>query len=407
MSTETLVPSRLLGRDILRVGSLGLRSRRLRAALSGLGIAIGVASLVAVLGISASSQANLLAEIEQLGTNLLTVAPGQAFTSSAATLPPYSTAKVRALPDVYAASAVYPILKVTVRRNQLVNPNITSGINLVAAEESLPATLSGTMAAGTFITPADARYPTVVLGSLAAQRIGIDTVTGGQQLFISGRWFTLVGILNPLTLAPEINSAALIGLPIAKSLYGNEAKASAVSNPGTIYLRAKTERVGHVYSLLAATADPAHPAEVQISRPSDTLEARAKAKGAFTGLFLGLGLVALFVGAVGIANVMVISVLERRSEIGLRRALGATARHIASQFITESLLLALLGGIAGVLVGVLVTAGYATLDNLPTSVPASAVFGGLGAALLTGAIAGLYPAVRAARLAPTQALRTV
>jgi putative ABC transport system permease protein len=295
-----------------------------------------------------------------------------------------------------------------VRRNQLVNPNITSGINLVAAEESLPSTLSGTMAAGTFITPADARYPAVVLGSLAAQRIGIDTVIGGQQLFISGRWFTLVGILNPLTLAPEINSAALIGLPIAKALYGSEVgKGSTISNPGMIYLRAKTESVGHVYSLLAATADPAHPEEVQISRPSDTLEARAKAKGAFTGLFLGLGLVALFVGAVGIANVMVISVLERRSEIGLRRALGATGRHIAAQFITESLLLALLGGIAGVLVGVLVTAGYATLDNLPTSIPASAVFGGLGAALLTGAIAGLYPAVRAARLAPTQALRTV
>jgi putative ABC transport system permease protein len=390
------------------VGSLGLRSRRLRAALSGLGIAIGVASLVAVLGISASSQANLLAEIEQLGTNLLTVAPGQAFTSSAATLPPYSTAKVRALPDVYAASAVYPIVKVTVRRNQLVNPNITSGINLVAAEESLPGTLSGTMAAGTFINHADARYPTVVLGSLAAQRLGIDTVTGGQQLFISGRWFTLVGILDPLTLAPEINSAALIGLPVARSLYGNEVgKASTISDPGTIYLRTKTERVGRVFSLLAATADPAHPAEVQVSRPSDTLEARAKAKGAFTGLFLGLGLVALFVGAVGIANVMVISVLERRSEIGLRRALGATGRHIASQFITESLLLALLGGIAGVLVGALVTAGYATLDNLPTSIPASAVFGGLGAALLTGAVAGLYPAVRAARLAPTQALRTV
>jgi len=407
MTTDTLVPSRLLGRDILGVGSLGIRSRRLRAALSGLGIAIGVASLVAVLGISASSQANLLAEIEQLGTNLLTVAPGQAFTSSAATLPPYSTAKVRALPDVYAASAIYPILKVTVRRNQLVNPNITSGINLVAAEESLPGTLSGTMAAGTFITPAYARYPTVVLGSLAAQRLGIDTVTGGQQLFISGRWFTLVGILNPLTLAPEINSAALIGLPIAKALYGNEAKASTISDPGMIYLRAKTETVNHVYSLLAATADPAHPEEVQISRPSDTLEARAKAKGAFTGLFLGLGLVALFVGAVGIANVMVISVLERRPEIGLRRALGATGRHIAAQFITESLLLALLGGIAGVLVGVLVTAGYATVDNLPTAIPASAVFGGLGAALLTGAIAGLYPAVRAARLAPTQALRTV
>jgi putative ABC transport system permease protein len=406
MTAVPLVPSRLLPGDILRVGSLGLRSRRMRAALSGLGIAIGVASLVAVLGISASSQANLLAEIEALGTNLLTVAPGQAFTSSSATLPPYSPAKVRSLPGVYAASAVFPIVKATIRRNQYVNPNITSGINLLAAEDSLRATLSGAMAAGTFLNTANDRYPTMVLGSLAAQRLGIDTVTGAQQLYVSGHWFTLIGILGPLTLAPEINSAALIGVPLAKTLYGKEANSTAISDPGTIYLRAETERVGGVYARLAATADPAHPAEVQISRPSDTLEARAKAKGAFTSLFLGLGLVALLVGAVGIANVMVISVLERRSEIGLRRALGATSRHIAWQFITESLLLALLGGIAGIAIGILVTLGYATLNNLPTSIPALGVFGGLAAALLTGAIAGLYPAVRAARLSPTQALRT-
>lgn len=401
MSTQALLPSRLLARDVLAVGSLGLRARRVRASLSALGIAIGVASLVAVLGISSSSQANLLAEIEALGTNLLTLAPGQSFTSSNAVLPSYATAKVRAIPGVYATSAVFQIPNLTVRRTQYVNPNLTSGITVDAAEETLPGTLSGSMAAGVFLNRANDRYPVVVLGALAAQRLGIDTVAGNQQLFISGRWFTLIGILNPLTLAPEIDSAALIGLPAAESLYRAEA------NPSTIYLRAKTEQVSQVDSLLAQTANPARPAEVQTMRPSETLQARAKAKGAFTGLFLGLGMVALFVGAVGIANVMVISVLERRSEIGLRRALGATGRHIASQFITESLLLALLGGITGILVGVLVTVGYATVDNLPTSIPTSAMFGGLAAALLTGAIAGLYPAVRAARLAPTQALRTI
>lgn len=407
MTTRTLIPSRLLARDVLALGSLGLRSRRMRAGLSALGIAIGVASLVAVLGISASSQANLLSEIEQLGTNLLTVAPGTAFTSNAATLPPYSITKVRSLPDVYATSAVYPILKVTVRRNQYVNPNITSGISLNAAEPSLPGTLGGAVAVGTFISRANEGYPAVVLGSLAAQRLGIDTVSGEQQLFVSGRWFTLIGILKPLTLAPEINSAALIGVRVAKLLYGKEPGGSTITSPGTIYVRVRTERVTQVYPVLAATADPAHPAEVQTSRPSDALEARAKAKGAFTGLFLGLGLVALFVGAVGIANVMVISVLERRSEIGLRRALGATGRHIASQFFTESLLLAVIGGMVGVSLGVAVTLGYAAVAGLPAAVPTLGIFGGLAAALLTGAIAGLYPAARAARLAPTQALRTV
>ena len=400
MSASTLAPSRLLGRDVLRVGSLGLRSRRARAALSGLGVAIGIAALVAVLGISSSSQANLLAEIEQLGTNLLTVKPGQSFTSGTASLPTYSSTKVRSMPGVYATSSVYAVSGVTVRRNSYVSSEITSGITVQAADDSLLVTLSGSMTAGKFLSPANDRYPVVVLGAVAAQRLGIDTVTGHQQLYLSGRWFTLIGILNPLTLASEIDRSALIGLPVAKSIYGIEA------TPSTIYLRAQNDKVKQVDSLLAATANPKSPSEVEVSRPSDTLQARAAAKGAFTGLLVGLGAVALFVGAVGIANVMVISVLERRSEIGLRRALGATRHHIASQFITESLLLGLIGGIAGVIFGSLATAGYAFADNLPASVPATAIFGGLAAALITGALAGLYPAIRASQLSPTQALKT-
>jgi putative ABC transport system permease protein len=400
MSTPALAPSRLLARDILPVGSLGLRSRRMRAALSGLGVAIGIASLVAVLGVSSSSQADLLAQIDKLGTNLLTVTPGQSFTSATTSLPGYSIAKVRALPDVLATSGVYSVPGVTVRRNSLVDPAITSGIAVDAADPSLPATLSGAMAAGKFLDSSNDRYPVVVLGAVTAQRLGIDSAAGHQQVYLSGRWFTVIGILQSLPLAPEVDRSALIGLPAAKALYRTE------PNPSTIYLRAKTSQVEQVHSVLAATANPAHPEEVAISRPSDALQARAAAKGAFTGLFLGLGAVALFVGAVGIANVMVIGVLERRSEIGLRRSLGATGRHIGTQFLTESLLLALIGGIAGVLIGVLATAGYASVDNLPTSVPATGIFGGLGAAILTGALAGLYPAIRAARLSPTEALKT-
>ncbi|HEY4897224.1 MAG TPA: FtsX-like permease family protein [Solirubrobacteraceae bacterium] len=401
MSTPALVPSKLLSRDILRVGSLGLRSRRARAALSGLGVAIGIAALVAVLGISSSSQANLLSEIEQLGTNLLTVQPGQSFGTGTAALPDYSTAKVRSMPGVYATSSIYTVSGVTVRRSSFVSSEVSSGISVDATGDNLPQTLSGSMAAGQFLSRTTDRYATVVLGAVAAERLGIDTVTGHQQIYLSGRWFTLIGILKPLTLAPEIDRAALIGLPAAKRIYHIE------PTPSTIYLRAENSRVNQVDSLLAATANPKSPSEVQVSRPSDTLQARAAAKGAFTGLLVGLGLVALFVGAVGIANVMVISVLERRSEIGLRRALGATRHHIASQFITESLLLGLIGGIAGVIFGSLATVGYAFADNLPATVPADAIFGGLAAALITGALAGLYPAIRASQLSPTQALKTV
>jgi putative ABC transport system permease protein len=187
---------------------------------------------------------------------------------------------------------------------------------------------------------------------------------------------------------------------VAKQLFAQ------AGHPSAIYVRTDPNHVDRARSLLASTTNPEHPEQVQISRPSDALAARAAAKGAFTSLLLGLGAVALLVGGVGIANVMVISVLERRSEIGLRRALGATRRHITTQFLTESLLLSAMGGAAGALLGAIVTAISSISQHQPTVVPLVAIFGGLGAALLIGALAGVYPALRAARLSPTDALRS-
>jgi putative ABC transport system permease protein len=172
-------------------------------------------------------------------------------------------------------------------------------------------------------------------------------------------------------------------------------------------VRAETSRVRSVQSLLGRTANPQHPNEVNVSQPSDALTARAAAQGAFNGLFLGLGAVALIVGAVGVANIMIISVLERRSEIGLRRALGATRGQIRWQFLAEAILLSLLGGAVGVVSGALATTIYAHSKDWATVIPISAWVGGMGSALLIGAIAGLLPALRAARLSPTEALRAV
>jgi putative ABC transport system permease protein len=270
--------------------------------------------------------------------------------------------------------------------------------HLPAAEPGLAATLAATTAHGAFLNDATAKYPAVVLGSVAARRLGLDR-TGGR-LWLGHRWFTVVGILDPVPLAPEIDRSALVGFPVAARLLGSD------GSPGTVYLRAAPSAVDSVRSVLPATAKPAHPEEVRVSRPSDALAARAAAAGAFTALLLGLGAVALVVGGVGVANVMVVSVLERRSEIGLRRALGATRGAVRGQFLAEALALSGLGGAAGVALGAAVTAAYALSRGWGVAVPWPALAGGIAAALLIGAGAGLYPAMRAARLSPTDALRS-
>jgi putative ABC transport system permease protein len=305
---------------------------------------------------------------------------------------------VRRLSDVEGAAAT-KLLDQTVRRTDQIDEVETGGIAVMAADTAVARTLGARLGSGTFLNEATATYPVVVLGATAAERLGIDRP--GVNVWLGERWFTVAGILAPVTLDPDLDSAALIGFAAAKDLFG------ADRSPTTIYVRAADDEVEATRDLLAATSNPEHPEEVEVSRPSDALAARAAANSAFTALFLGLGAVALLVGGVGIANVMVISVLERRSEIGLRRALGATRRHISAQFLTESLLLALLGGVAGAALGAAVTAAYAVSRGWPAVVPPVALAGALGAALAIGAVAGLYPATRAARLAPTEALRSV
>jgi putative ABC transport system permease protein len=396
--SEALAPTRLLPADVLRVGASGLRSRRLRAALSALGVAIGIASMVAVLGVSESSKADLLAALDRLGTNLLEVGPGQTFGGEEAELPEGAPDMVRRMASVESAAAA-KLLDATVRRTDLIDEAETGGIAVMAADPGLARTLGVRMRRGTFLTSATAGYPAVVLGRTAARRLGISRP--GVNVWLGDHWFTVVGILGSVTLDPDLDSAALVGFDVAERVLG------ADRSPTTIYVRAEEDDVERTRELLGTTANPEHPEEVDVSRPSDALEAKAAAKSAFTALFLGLGAVALLVGGVGIANVMVISVLERRSEIGLRRALGATRRHIASQFLTESLLLALLGGVAGAALGAAVTAVYALSRGWPAVVPPLALGGALGAALAIGAVAGLYPALRAARLPPTEALRSV
>jgi putative ABC transport system permease protein len=381
--------------DLLAVASLGIRTRRVRAALSGLGIAIGVAAVVGVLGISQASEASLLTRIDQL-SNLLQVAPGPGFGAQAPELPLTAPGMISRMDGVEGVTATALLKNESIQRTDRESSSVTRGINVVAAQPNLLPMLGGSVGAGTFLNAATDRYPTVVLGAIAAERLGVDQP--GVRLWMSDHWFTVLGILTAFPAQQDLDQSALIGFPAAAALFEYDGA------PTTIYVRATADRLEQVSGLLAATAIPDAPENAQVIRPADALAARAAASTAFAQLFLALGAVSLLVGGVMVANVMLTSVLERRSEIGLRRALGATRPDIAAQFLGESVLLSGLGGLAGVAVGMLITAAYTQLQDLPFAVPPAAVAVGLGAATVTGAIAGLYPALRAARLAPTEAL---
>ncbi|MCK9899956.1 ABC transporter permease [Parafrankia colletiae] len=391
-------PARLAARDLARVATAGLRTRPTRVALSALGIAIGIAAMIAIVGISSSSREDFHRQIASLGTNLLTVSPGQNLFGDQAHLPTEAVAMIGAVGGVESVSATGLVPDARAYRNDHIPAAESGSIAVLATRLDLPDAVGADVVAGAYLNEATQHYPAVVLGSTAAAHLGIDATGLEQQIHLGGGWFTVVGLLAPVGLAPELDRAALVGWPAAVDLLGFD------TYPTTLYTRADPDQVEAVQTLLARTANPAAPNEVDVSRPSDALAARHAADSTLGALLLGLGSVALLVGGIGVANTMVISVLERRGEVGLRRALGATRGDIRNQFLAEALLLSTLGGITGLLLGIGITTGYATTQSWPTVVPPWAMLLALGATLVIGAAAGLHPATRASRLEPTEAL---
>ncbi|WP_433546373.1 ABC transporter permease [Streptomyces sp. CA-294286] len=393
--TRALTPFRLSPRDLLRLGAVGLRARRARVVLSALGIAIGIATTVAVVGLSESSRADLMARLDRLGTNLLTAEAGKDATGKDVKLPKSAVAMVERIGPVQHATAT-GYVDTRIRRSDVVPEERTAGVTTQAARTDLLAALGGTVAEGVWLDRARERLPVTVLGSVAAQRLGVART--GETIMMNDTRMVVVGVLDPVELFPSLDRVALVGFPAAERLFGFD------GHPTTVFERSTDASVEDVRAVLARTISPGAEGGVKVSRPSDALAAKAATNEGLTTLMLGLGAVALLVGAVGVANTMVISVLERRQEIGLRRSLGATRGAIRLQFLTESLLLSALGGATGAVLGAAATYGFARTQGWTAVVPPWSLAGGLGATLAIGVLAGLYPAVRASRLHPTAAL---
>lgn len=393
-----LKPGRLSPDDTLRLAIYGLRARPLPVLLSALGIAIGITAMTAVVGISTSSRADLRMALAALGTNLLTAEPGARLFGEEATLPDESLSMIGRIDAVQSVTAVGQLRDTNAYRHNRIPVSQSGGIGVYAARIDLLETVGAAMDAGVWLNEATAQYPVAVLGARTAARLGIGLIGPDTQIWLGGQWFIVIGVLKPASLAPAFDLSVLIGWKAAENYLVAEADIT------TIYVRTDPDGVEAVRSVLAQSANPEEPNAVNISRPSDALAAQAAANLAFTGLLLGLGAVGLLVGGVGVVNTMVISVLERRAEIGLRRSQGATRQHIRNQFFSEALLLSALGGGAGVLFGSIVTAIYATLQGWPIALPLWALGSAMAATLVIGGLAGLYPAIRAAKMAPTEAL---
>ena len=389
--------NKLRTRDLFFVAVYGVKARKGRAALTSIGIGIGIAAIVAVSGIAASGSADLLSTLESLGTNLVKASPQAGFFGTQEELPEGVIGMVERIGPVEEVTSTTQT-DLLVRRSNFISEFEGGGISTIVTSSELLNVIGGKLSEGRFITDGLADLPVTVLGSVTAKRLGITNLSKPTKILIDDEWFGVIGIVEELKIHPDLDRSVFIGYGAAKKLFDiNE-------EPTTIYLRANPTFIEDVVEVIAPSMNPENPDQVEVSRPSDALEAQQAVEASFTNLLLGLGSVALLVGGVAIANVMVMSVLERRMEIGVRRSIGATRREIRYQFLLESVVLSGIGGLVGVMLGSLITLAYTNYTNIVFSIPVWQILGAVVLALLIGAISGVYPAIKASKIQPAEAV---
>ena len=390
--------NKLRTRDLFFVAVYGVKARKGRAALTSIGIGIGIAAIVAVSGIAASGSADLLSTLESLGTNLVKASPQAGFFGTQEELPEGVIGMVERIGPVEEVTSTTQT-DLLVRRSNFISEFEGGGISTIVTSSELLNVIGGNLSEGRFIKDGLSDLPVTVLGNVTAKRLGITNLSKPTKILIDDEWFGVIGIVEELKIHPDLDRSVFIGYGAAKKLFDID------KEPTTIYLRANPTFIEDVVEVIAPSMNPENPDQVEVSRPSDALEAQQAVEASFTNLLLGLGSVALLVGGVAIANVMVMSVLERRMEIGVRRSIGATRREIRYQFLLESILLSGIGGLVGVVLGSLITLAYTNYANIVFSIPVWQIFGAVLLALLIGAISGVYPAIKASKIQPAEAVR--